>query len=456
MPTESAPLTPDHTEEYMTEAVAPPAVVDLKPLVEGEFSLGAYSQIRRAAQSNEVNAKQLEELILELDEDKPEDAMKRGVCSMILGRTAQAMDLLRKAHPKHELASIFLGKCLLDTDRVAEALECYTDAGKRNPESVPLAIGLVFALLRSGAHDEGLAALETAEKRFGGNVETVFLRGFYDELCGEYPVAREAYEKVIEQVPQHPHALFRLARWHQTWGEEETAIELYEKIRGARPTYANALLNLGSLYEDYQRYEQAIECYREVLASIPNHSRAVMFLQDARSSKTMFYDEEGERRADRQSAILKIPVTDFELSVRSRNCLNKMNIKTLGDLIQMSEQDLLAHKNFGETSLMEVKQMLAQKGLRLGQGKMDGGFRSPAAAMAAAPAESDVDQPIETLHLSVRSAKCMERLGLLTIGQLLSRTEAELLSAKNFGLTSLNEIKARLEERGLRLKDSSY
>ena len=73
------------------------------------------------------------------------------------------------------------------------------------------------------------------------------------------------------------------------------------------------------------------------------------------------YDEEGERRADRQSAILKIPVTDFELSVRSRNCLNKMNIRTLGDLIQMSEQDLLAHKNFGETSLMEVKQMLAQK-----------------------------------------------------------------------------------------------
>lgn len=440
----------------MTEAVAPPAVIDLKPLVEGEFSLGAYSQIRRAAQSNEVNAKQLEELILELDEEKPEEAMKRGVCCMILGRTAQAMELLRKAHPKHELASIFLGKCLLDTDRVDEALECYTSAKAKNAESVPIAIGLVFALLRSGDEEAGLAALQDAEKRFGANVETVFLGGFYQELCGEYAVAKEAYETVVEQVPQHPHALFRLARWHQTWGEEETAIELYEKIRGARPTYANALLNLGSLYEDYQRYEQAIDCYREVLASIPNHSRAVMFLQDARSSKTMFYDEEGERRADRQSAILKIPVTDFELSVRSRNCLNKMNIKTLGDLIQMSEQDLLAHKNFGETSLMEVKQMLAQKGLRLGQGKMDGGFRGPAAAMAPAAEEGDVDQPIETLHLSVRSAKCMERLGLLTIGQLLSRTEAELLSAKNFGLTSLNEIKARLEERNLRLKDSSY
>ena len=180
-----------------------------------------------------------------------------------------------------------------------------------------------------------------------------------------------------------------------------------------------------------------------------------MFLQDAGASKTMFYDEEGERRADRQSAILKIPVTDFELSVRSRNCLNKMNIKTLGDLIRMSEQDLLAHKNFGETSLMEVKQMLAQKGLRLGQGKMDGGGVRPTLEPVSVSDEV-LNQHIDTLNLSVRSRKCMERLGIDAIGQLISRTEAELLSAKNFGQTSLNEIKVRLEERDLRLKDSPY
>jgi len=215
------------------------------------------------------------------------------------------------------------------------------------------------------------------------------------------------------------------------------------------------VLNLGNLYEDFQKYDAAIDCYRQVLDSIPNHPRAMMFLLDAQASKTMYYDEEGERRADRQSAILKIPVTDFELSVRSRNCLNKMNIKTLGDLIQMTEQDLLAHKNFGETSLMEVKQMLAQKGLRLGQGKMEGGFRSPSANAPAAD-DSALSQPIETMHLSVRSQKCMERLGLRTIGQLTSRTEAELLSAKNFGQTSLNEIKAKLEQMGLALKDSPY
>ena len=50
----------------------------------------------------------------------------------------------------------------------------------------------------------------------------------------------------------------------------------------------------------------------------------------------------------------------------------------------------------------------------------------------------------------------MERLGIQSVGQLIARTEAELLSAKNFGQTSLNEIKSRLEERGLRLKDAPY
>ena len=65
--------------------------------------------------------------------------------------------------------------------------------------------------------------------------------------------------------------------------------------------------------------------------------------------------------------VLNIPVTDFELSVRSRNCLQKMGIMTLGDLCRCTEQDLLASKNFGETSLVEIKEMLATKGLRLGQ-----------------------------------------------------------------------------------------
>ncbi len=67
----------------------------------------------------------------------------------------------------------------------------------------------------------------------------------------------------------------------------------------------------------------------------------------------MYYDEDAQKRRDRMSQVLGVPVSDFELSVRSRNCLQKMGIRTLGDLARCTEQDLLASKNFGETSLVK-------------------------------------------------------------------------------------------------------
>ena len=53
--------------------------------------------------------------------------------------------------------------------------------------------------------------------------------------------------------------------------------------------------------------------------------------------------------------------------------------------------------------------------------------------------------------ISVRSRRCMERLGIKTIGQLSAKTEPDLLGAANFGQTSLNEVKQKLAELGLSL-----
>ena len=46
-----------------------------------------------------------------------------------------------------------------------------------------------------------------------------------------------------------------------------------------------------------------------------------------------------ERREDKRNAILRTPVTDFELSVRSRNCLAKMGIRTLGESLLPDYRD---------------------------------------------------------------------------------------------------------------------
>jgi len=75
---------------------------------------------------------------------------------------------------------------------------------------------------------------------------------------------------------------------------------------------------------------------------------------------------------------------------------------------------------------------------------------SPADAALAA----DLALPIEELDLTVRSYNCLKREGIHTVGELVSRSEADLLDIRNFGSKSIDEVKAKLVGLGLALKDS--
>jgi DNA-directed RNA polymerase subunit alpha len=63
-------------------------------------------------------------------------------------------------------------------------------------------------------------------------------------------------------------------------------------------------------------------------------------------------------------------VNELELSVRAANCLKNANIKTIADLVQKTESEMLKTKNFGKKSLNEIKEVLAEMGLSLG-GKIE-------------------------------------------------------------------------------------
>ena len=63
---------------------------------------------------------------------------------------------------------------------------------------------------------------------------------------------------------------------------------------------------------------------------------------------------------------LKIPISELELSVRSANCLREANIKALADLVEKSEAEMLAYRNFGKKSLNEVGALLKTMNLSLG------------------------------------------------------------------------------------------
>jgi DNA-directed RNA polymerase subunit alpha len=265
-----------------------------------------------------------------------------------------------------------------------------------------------------------------------------------------------AYEKALAIDAGHPGALFALGVIHDRLGNDDEARACYEKSLDRYPPTVGSLLNLGIMFEDRDDFARAQQCYRRILEAVPDHPRARLFLRDSTAAGDLQLGEQEMRQRDRLDQVLALPVSNFELSVRSRNCLQKMGIHTLGDLARTTEEEILASKNFGETSLVEIKDMLASKGLSLGQMAT-----APAAVEAFEPGvgeEPSADEqeihglPISDLNLSVRARKCTTKLGISTIGDLVRRTAEDLLECKNFGVTSLNEVREKLSERGLRLR----
>ena len=75
---------------------------------------------------------------------------------------------------------------------------------------------------------------------------------------------------------------------------------------------------------------------------------------------------------------------------------------------------------------------------------------SPTDAFAA----EQLSTPIEQLDMTVRSYNCLKREGIHTVGELITRSEADLLDIRNFGAKSIDEVKVKLHGLGLALKDS--
>jgi len=324
---------------------------------------------------------------------------------------------------------------------------------------VPRTISEIEKACLSGRSEEAEKLLAKTAGAGSGTSEYQYHLGLVRDAQGRYEDAIEAYERALQLDPTHRGTLFRLAYLYDLRGEENLAIDYYKQCVQAPPVHEGALMNLGVLYEDAGRYDEAIDCFGRILKANQNNQRARLFLRDAQSSRAMYYDEENERRRDKRNQVLEVPVTDFELSVRSRNCLKKMNIRTLGDLIQHTEQELLSYKNFGETSLQEIKDMLGSKGLHLGM-TVEGGHERRAAPVIAPVAPPPPPSGAKTspgavlvadLELSARSRKALDRLGIATLGDLAALTEEKLLACKNFGETSLNEVKQILRRHNMTL-----
>ena len=400
----------------------------------------------------------LKEAVGELETKKEEELspashVRLGVCLYLIGRFLDAMSVLKKGDGG-ALAHFYLAKTHFVNKDYNQALKSYDLSQKAgyNVDSCTLGRAEVYRYL--GQPEKGLAELDKLSGAVEQTADYLYERGATVFAIGINPNEAVAlYERAVAVDKNHPGALFGLALESERRGFDDDALELYKRAVTHFPTHVGVLINLGVLYEDLEMYDSAVLCYQRVLDAFPSHSKARLFLKDARASSEMHIDEDAQRKHDRMSQVLNLPVSDFELSVRSRNCLKNMGIGTLGDLCRHTEQELLGSKNFGETSLIEIREMLALKGLRLGQFATEKHPSDTFEVEALSPDEQAVLlRPIIDLNLSVRARKCMNRLGIQTIGELVRRTAEELLECKNFGVTSLKEINEKLSAFNIKLR----
>ena len=441
-------------------SLAPLENVNVRELLLESPSFGPeeVEKLRRAMSGDQLAvARQcFAELRDQAEVEKPERRalIVAGVLAYLLGQHQLASRYLSQVSGVGT-ADYYRALVLLGQEKYAEAAQAYEDAAKDGYDQIQCRLSKAGAIRLSGRLEDAEKLLRESAREGATRAEYSYQMGCIRADYGDIFGAIEYFERAVDMDPHHTAALFRLANELNLLGNDSEAIRLYEQALSRPPFYVSALINLGLLYEDTENYPAAAFCFRRVLQYYPNHQRAQLYLKDIEAAGNMYYDEDAARQQRELEQVMRVPIGDFELSARSRNCLERAGIDTLGDLTTISEHDLLSSKNFGETSLREIREILKSRGLAIGQFAS----RSPLAAPVfhpetVSPQEQAVlEMPVGDLNLSVRARKCLSRLGLVSIADLTAKTADELLSVRNFGVTSLNEVRAKLTEMGIRLRN---
>jgi DNA-directed RNA polymerase subunit alpha len=429
----------------------------LERLAAAEFGPRQALKLRRHLSVSPEARKELRDLLANFDRDlaphlpQDEAVVRQGAFQWAMGDDDEAEPLVN--HRRHvPLACFLVAQIRMDRGNLKEAADIFEQSAAVAPDpSVDLA-SRAECLLALDREEEAAKVIDKAAKKSPEAAEVLYVRGLLAEREGDQQKALDRYEAALETDAEHPGANFRSAWILDMRGLDDEAAERYKRVAGESSLFLNALTNLGLLHDENGRFDEAISCFEQALKLQPTNERIRLYLSDAVASTEMYYDEAQEKEQERMEMLLRTPLNDFELSVRSRNCLARLGVKSLGDLIRHTEEDLLAHKNFGETSLQEIKDLLASKGLYLGMGRDEERRRRQRARLGPGSDNPVLNRPIAELGLSVRGRSCMQRLGIVTVGDLVAHSEKELLSVKNFGQTSLRELRNKLTELNLGLK----
>lgn len=145
----------------------------------------------------------------------------------------------------------------------------------------------------------------------------------------------------------------------------KTKIRVEETRVGRRTNYDRLIIEIwtNGIVSPEMALTEASKVFRKHLNPFVRYfelGRELPQAGEKQIEKVLENEKESEDEINRKMAI---PVSELDLSVRASNCLEYANIKTVGDLVTREEDELLELKNFGKTTLIEIKKKLNQLGL---------------------------------------------------------------------------------------------
>lgn len=416
-------------------------------------SIKNVQKAREMAHSNSEVQAEFSKILSDLESGKDIGVEKRdmprklGIGLWMAGRSEEGEKTL--AGFTDVVSCYFAAQCLLSQNKPAEARSVLEKIPARNrPPCAEAAIGRTLRL--EGKASEGADYVRKSISKHSDGADLHYELGMCQYENCEHEEAAKTFETALRADPDHRGAMFNFAYLLYLRGADDEAIELYERCAAMKPVHVGAVANLALIYEDMGKYDESAFWLQKMHNAEPSDRKLEMFAKFASSCTNMYYDDERQRQTARREKLLGMSIDDFELSIRSRKCLEDMDIKTLGGLVSRTESELLSFNNFGETSLAEVKLILRQKGLLLKEetttGEVPGLTKSDIA-------ENEVlSLALKEAGLSTRVRKCLEDHRIKTIGDVCAKNEKTLLEIRDFGRASLRELKKRLTFYDLSLK----
>jgi len=146
--------------------------------------------------------------------------------------------------------------------------------------------------------------------------------------------------------------------------------------------------------------------------------------------------------------VLELSVDELEFEKQTAIVLNEAGIHTVKDLISHTADEIFELPQIGPLRFKDINQKIKALGLS---------FYIPEMGMMVEPkhvmGEKVLEMSIEELDFSVRTYNCLVRAGILTVEDLINRTESDMIKVRNLGRKSLEEIFFKLQALGLTFKE---